>query len=303
MPETGPESMTDPRERVVTVASIAEALSHLATQRGQARIIAGLAGLGRRVSLPEDAYLVDVSEVVALRRVEAEAQSLSLGSAVRLGVLAQHRELGEAAPLMTVAAEHHVEQGLAGETLGARIVSSRGGDPVNIALVAVEAQAEITNLTGSQWLPVSSLFVSEGVSRVDSSTEILTRVRLPVWDGLLGAGLGITPANDRADGHTLALAVSLDERGERFERVRLAHGATWMVPALVAVGEMLVGVELGDKQRLREFVAEVIGLEMAALGDQAPAGLDEAAFRAACHQALKSAARSARQRLSATASE
>ncbi len=295
--------MTDARERVV-VASIAEALSHLATQRGRARIVAGLAGLNQRISLPEDAYLVDVSEVAALRRVEEGAESVSLGSAVRLGVLAQHAELGNLAPLLTAAAEDDVEHGLADETLGARIVSSRGADPLNVALVALGAQAEITNLTGPQWLPVASLFVREGVSRVDSSAEILTRVRLPLREGLLGAGLGITAAGDRDDGHTLALAVSLDDHGERFEEVRLAHGAMWMVPAaLDGAAEMLVDVGLGDKERLREFVVEVIRLEMATLGDEPPAGLDEAAFRAGCHQALKSAARSARQRLTAAPSE
>ncbi|MGC9359429.1 MAG: FAD binding domain-containing protein, partial [Anaerolineae bacterium] len=159
--------MTDSHERVVTVASVAEALSHLATQRGQARIVAGLAGLSQRMSLPEDAYLVDVSEVAALRRVEEGTESVSLGSAVRLGAPAQHVKLGKLVPLLTVAAQHHVAQGLSDETLGARIVSSRGGDPLNVALVALGAQAEITNLTGPQWLPVESLFVREGVSRVD----------------------------------------------------------------------------------------------------------------------------------------
>jgi len=291
--------MTDPRERVVTVASVAEALSHLATQRGRARIVAGWAGLGRRMALPQDAYLVDVSEIAALRRVETGKEGISLGSTVKLAALAQHQDVLKLAPLLSVAARHHVEAGRGGETLGARIVSAWGGDPLNVALVALGAQAEITNLTGSQWLPVASLFVRNGVSRVDSSAEILTRVRVSVLEGIQGAGLGITQANE----HTLALAVALDEHGEHFEEIRLAHGAAWIVPALLEdAAEMLIGVGLGDKQRLHDFVAQVIDLEMAALGEEPPAGVDEAAFRTACHGALKDAARTARRRLAGDAS-
>lgn len=296
--------MTDQGDRVVTVASVVEALSHLATQRGHARIVAGLAGLEHGPNLPEGAYLVDVSEVAALRRVEKADAGLLLGSALHLAALAQHMDVAGSAPLVAVAAAHHAEAGLGAETLGARIVSARGGDPVNVALVALGAQAEITNLTGAQWLAVASLYVRQGVSRVDSSSEILTRVRLPAWEGTLGAGLGVIPGAAGRDPYALALAVALDEGGERFVEARLAHGADWVIPSsLNDVAEMLVDVALGDKQRLRAFVTRVIEQGMATLGEEPGEGIAEEALREACHQALKGAARMARRRLAARVSD
>lgn len=296
--------MTDPHDGVVTVASVAEALSHLATQRGRARIVAGLAGLGTRLALPQDAYLVDVSEVAALRRVESSEAEMSLGSALPLATLAQHAAVLELAPVLSAAAVHLVDAGLGAETLGARIVSARGGDPLNVALVASSALVEITNLTGSQWLPVASLYVREGVSRVDSSSEIVTRVRVPVLQGVQGAGLGIVRDDSSGDDFALAMALTLGDGGERFKDVQIAHGGSWMVPAaLEQAAKMLIGVNLGDEPSLRGFVSHVIDLEVAALGDAPEREMEASAFRSACHRALKDAARMARRRLSAGASD
>jgi len=292
--------MTDHRDRAVTVASVAEALSHLATQRGRARIVAGLAGLRRGLSLPDGIYLVDVSEVAALRRVEQVDGGLLLGSAVHLAALAQHPEVAAIAPMLAVAAARNTEAGLGAETLGARIVSARGGDAVNVALVALGAQAEITNLTGAQWLPLAPLFVRQGVSRVDSSAEILTRVRLPAWEAVQGVGMGVIPGEDECDSYTLALAVALDEGGGRFAEARLAHGSDWMTPSSLSdAAKMLVGVALDDKGRLHAFVVRVIEQGMATLGEEPRGVVGEEALREACHRALKGAARMARRRLAA----
>jgi len=290
--------MTEHPERVVAVASVAEALSHLTTQRGRARIVAGLAGLSGGLNLPEGAYLVDVSEVAALRRIELADDWLLMGGAVSLAALAKHPEVELAAPLVTAASWHHAEGGRGAETLAARVVSSRGGDPINAALVALGAQAEITNLTGAQWLPVASLYVRQGLSRVDSSSEILTRFRLPVGQGAHGGGIGVIAGGDGTDAYALALAVVLDASGERFAQAQLSHGADWVIPtALPEVAERLVGVALDDKERLRAFVAQLIELEMTMLGSETPEWINEGAFREACHTALKGAARTARRRL------
>jgi carbon-monoxide dehydrogenase medium subunit len=41
----------------------------------------------------------------------------------------------------------------------------------------LDAEAQIANLTGRQWVPIASLFVSPGVSRVDATTEMITAFR------------------------------------------------------------------------------------------------------------------------------
>ncbi len=290
--------MTDHTERVVTVASVAEALSHLTTRRGRARIVAGLAGLAGGLDLPEEAYLVDVSEVAALRRVEIGDDGLMLGGALLLSTLIKHPDVQTASPLLAVAGWHHEEQGRGAETLAARVVSARGGDPINLALVGLGAQAEITNLTGAQWLPVSSLYVRQGVSRVDSSSEILTRIRVPLIQGIHGGGIGVASAEGGTDVYGLAIAVRLDESGERFSQVMIAHGADWMNPtSLPDLASELVGIALDDKERLRGFVAKLVELELAGAGAGAPDEIGESAFREACHAALKGAARAARRRL------
>jgi len=296
--------MTDQTGRVVVVASIAEALSHLATQRGRARIVAGVAGLAGGLNLPADVYLVDVSEVAALRRIERADGAVLLGGAVLLATLAKHSEVDSAAPLLSLAAAHHAQSGRGAETLGARVVSARGGDPINVALVALNAQAEITNLTGAQWLPVASLYVRQGVSRVDSSSEILTRLRVTAASGPHGAGVGAIPCEGDRGSYTLAMTVVLSEDGERFTEVRLAHGADWMIPSsLDDVAEMLVGVALDDKERLRAFVASLVAQAIAQMSQEEREGIDEDAFRKACHVALKGATCMARGRLAQPSSQ
>lgn len=291
--------MTEQSERIVTVASVAEALSHLATQRGRARIVAGLAGLAGGRDLPGDAYLVDVSEVAALRRVESDEGWLLLGGALLLSTLAKHAEIQSAAPLVGISGCHHEERGRGAETLAARVVSSRGGDPINVALVALGAQAEITNLTGAQWLPVSSLYVRQGVSRVDSCSEILTRFRVPVGEGAHGAGIGVVTAEDGTDVYALALVVTLDESGTHFVQAQMAHGADCIPPAaLPDLATELAGVALDDKEQLRGSVARLVELEMTTLGPNPPAWASESAFRDTCHAALRGAARAAYCRLS-----
>jgi carbon-monoxide dehydrogenase medium subunit len=62
-------------------------------------------------------------------------------------------------------------------TLAGNVVNAQPAADGSIALLALGAEAEIANLTGRQWVPVASLFVSPGVSRVDATSEMITAFR------------------------------------------------------------------------------------------------------------------------------
>jgi aerobic carbon-monoxide dehydrogenase medium subunit len=161
-------------------SSVQEALAYLMAHQGEAQLIAGGTYL-----MPEvqrgccgATQLVDISRIGALKRIELEDGRMVLGGATTFARLLSCEQVAASAPLIHRAAElmgtpavRHLA------TLGGNVASAQANAEGGVALVALDAEAEITNITGSQWLPVESLFVRPGLSRINSSSEIITSLR------------------------------------------------------------------------------------------------------------------------------
>jgi CO/xanthine dehydrogenase FAD-binding subunit len=216
-------------------SSVEDALAMLAEREGRARLVAGGTDLviqlteGRRAA----DCLVDITRIAGLDRMTLEDGMIVLGANVT------HRQVSES-PLVRERATVLAEACHAVGSRQIRNVGTLGGNVVNAmpaadgttALLALEAEAEIANGTERKWVPLADLFAGPGVSRVDSTGEMLTAFRFPA----LGEGQGSALeriARRRALALPIlvcAVVVTLREGGEEFESARIALGPVAPVP-------------------------------------------------------------------------
>ena len=216
-------------------SSVEEALAMLAEREGRARLVAGGTDLvielteGRRAA----DCLVDITRIAGLDKITLEDGMIVLGANVT------HRQASES-PLVRERATVLAEACRAVGSLQIRNVGTLGGNVVNAmpaadgstALLALEAEAEIANGTERKWVPLADLFAGPGVSRIDSTGEMLTVFRFRAL------GEGQASALERiARRRALALpilicavVVTLNEGGEEFESARIALGPVAPVP-------------------------------------------------------------------------
>jgi CO/xanthine dehydrogenase FAD-binding subunit len=216
-------------------SSVEEALAMLAERDGRARLVAG--GTDLIIQLTEGQRsadcLVDITRIPELDRITLGDGMVVLGASVT------HRQVGES-PLIREWATVLAEACQAVGSLQIRNVGTLGGNVVNampaadgsIALLALEAEAEIADGTGRMWVPLRDLFVRPGVSRVDSTREMLTALRFRALSERQGSALERI-ARRRALALPIlvcAVIVTLSEDGEDFESARIALGPVAPVP-------------------------------------------------------------------------
>lgn len=279
-------------------SSVDEALGYLISQHGQAQVVSGGTSLMPQVQRGEIQVtrLVDVSHIGSMKRLAREGDTLLVGGAVTFGRLVCSNPVLSAAPLLCQAAGALGTPGVRRlATLAGNVVTAVGNADGAVALVALNAEAEVTNLTGSQWLPVRSLFVRHGVSRVNGASEIVTAFRLPCLRAGQGCALvRARPAKpwERAP-MVLALFLGSEQDGRTLAWASVAAGWLGGVPRhLASVEKGLQGLSLADENApgifaamLREalFGSEV---EMAPALEMEIARLAPRAFERAAAQAL-----------------
>lgn len=245
-------------------SSIQEALAYLAAHRGQAQVMVSDKSLVPKIEHGKHRaeYIVDISHICALKRLAQQGDTLVMGGCVSLGMLLENVVVQRAVPLLYEAAQQMASrQACTESTLAGNIVAAQGGIESSVALVALGAQVEITNLTGSQWLPLDSLFVQRGVSQVDSTTEIITAIRCPTLKPNQGAALEkLAPfAMHEEAPFVLALLASLKTGENVIESAAVAIGWDKGVPSrLREAEEKLVDKEAATPSTCEAFVATLI---------------------------------------------
>jgi CO/xanthine dehydrogenase FAD-binding subunit len=159
-------------------ATAEEALQMLAAHHGLGRIIAGGTDLMRDFQRGEHGAdcLVDISRIPELRRI-AEANGM-----IHIGAAATHAEIARSALIhesASVLAEAAAEVGSPQirnvGTIGGNVINAQPAADTALALLALEAEAEVAGPDGTRWLPLAELYVGPGMSRVNPSAELLCR--------------------------------------------------------------------------------------------------------------------------------
>ncbi|HHX66157.1 MAG TPA: hypothetical protein GX702_14870 [Chloroflexi bacterium] len=279
-------------------SSVDEALAYLSAYRGEAQLMGGGTLLMPRVHRGEIpiSRLVDISRICSTRRIIVDGNHLYIGATASFSTLVKNTPIREQAPIVHDAASRMGTPPVRRlATLGGNIISAVGNAHALVALITLGAEVEITNLTGSQWLPVASLSARHGVSRVDSTTEAITSVRVSrLWPGRGSAlqGLNLRETGGR-DLLILGLDLALHEDGETVHRSAAVMGAVGTLPTRLEAAEAaLVGASVHDRATLQAFVTPFAEAAHAALEDplrgaeERVFGLAEDVFHRAVHIAL-----------------
>jgi CO/xanthine dehydrogenase FAD-binding subunit len=216
-------------------SSVEEALAMLAEREGRARVVAG--GTDLIIELTEGRRsadcLVDITRIPKLDKIALEDGMIILGANVT------HRQVSES-PLVRERATVLAQACRAVGSLQIRNVGTLGGNVVNampaadgsIAMLALEAEAEIADGTGRKWVPLRNLFAGPGVSKVDSTRQMLTALRFHALSERQGSALERI-ARRRALALPIlicAVVVTLSEDGGDFESAHIALGPVAPVP-------------------------------------------------------------------------
>jgi CO/xanthine dehydrogenase FAD-binding subunit len=173
-----------------TPSSVVQALEILARYDGQAQLIAG--GTDLIIELQEGKHsvecLVDVTRIPGLDRIEQKDGWIVMGANVTFRQIKddpllkrQARVLSEAAATVGALQIQTVA------TLAGNVVSALPAADGCVALVALDAQAEIVDAQGRAWRPVEELFLGPGRSAVDPRRQMLTAIRVPIAGGRHGS--------------------------------------------------------------------------------------------------------------------
>jgi carbon-monoxide dehydrogenase medium subunit len=229
-----------------TVAStVEETLATLTSLRGVGRIIAGGTDLVIQLQRGdrEVGYLVDITRIPGLTDIRRQNSHIIVGAAATFAQLERSPLIHDSAPVLREASSWVGSPQIRNVgTLAGNVVNAQPAADGSIALLALDAEAEIANLTGRQWVPVASLFVSPGVSRVDATIEMVTAFRFLPRAPREGSAFERL-ARRKALALPLinvATRVLLDSSGDHVRDVRIAIGPVAPVPFRAQEAETLL---------------------------------------------------------------
>jgi carbon-monoxide dehydrogenase medium subunit len=215
--------------------SIDESLEILDRYNGRAQIIAG--GTDLIIELQEGKHsaecLVDVTRIPGLDRIQQSGDWIVLGSNVTFRQIKESPLLQDQARVLAeAAATVGALQIQTVATLAGNVVSALPAADGCVALLALDAEAEITEANESAWHPVRELFLGPGKSAVDPTRQMLTAIRFPALRGKHGSAwerIGrrralVLPILN------CAVAVALDSAGTKFEWAGVGLGPVAPVP-------------------------------------------------------------------------
>jgi carbon-monoxide dehydrogenase medium subunit len=125
--------------------------------------------------------LIDVTSIAEMNALEVRGDSLFVGAAVPVNRVASTREVIAYAQALTEACNL-----IAGPqvrnvaTLGGNVAHALPAADGTIALLALNAQAEIAGFTGTRCVPFKELFVGPGKSSLKHGEELLVGFYLPL---------------------------------------------------------------------------------------------------------------------------
>ncbi len=226
--------------------SVEEALLSLAEGQGSARIVAGGSDLLLELQQgihPPVRLLVDVSQVDEMCSLEVRQDTLFIGASVVLTRLAntqlviQHAQaLADAAAIMASPQVCNIA------TIGGNVAHALPAADGTIALLALDAQAEIANSNGRCKAPLQGLFKGPGQSTLNPTSDVLVGFYIPLRrDGEASAFVRrVSP-----QGIPLALlnmAIWLRQDNGRVASTRIAVGPSGPVPLrMMGAENVMVG--------------------------------------------------------------
>ena len=231
-------------EEYILARTIEEAVATLSAADSSARIISGGSDLLLEIQqgiLPPVGKLVDVTEVEEMSALEIREGCLFIGASVTLARIThsalakQHAQaLADATVLMANPQVCNVA------TIGGNVAHALPAADGTISLLALDAKAEVANMSGRRKVPLKTLFKGPGESTL--GRDLLVGFYLPL------KGTGQSSAFMRRvnpQGIPLAMlnmAIWLERKEDRIVDIRIAVGPSGPIPLrIVSAENALVG--------------------------------------------------------------
>jgi CO/xanthine dehydrogenase FAD-binding subunit len=248
-------------QKYLCAHDLLEALQALANAPGEARLVAGGTDLlldlqqGR---CPPVHTLVDISACAELTLLEVRRERLFVGAAVPLSHLT-------ASPLVQTHARALWEAcGLIGgpqvrntATLGGNVAHALPAGDGSIALLALQARAEVASLGGIRETPLESLYLGPGRTALLQGEEILVGFYLPILQPGQSSAFRRVMRPQGVALPILNMAVWLEQQGEILRDISIGIGPAGTVPCRAwQAEEFLRGKALSEP--LIEQAAQVL---------------------------------------------
>ena len=215
--------------------SVEEALEILGQFDGEAQIIAG--GTDLIIELQEGKHtvecLVDITRIPGLDQIEERDGWIVIGPNVTFRQIKDSSLLqDQARVLVEAAATVGALQIQTVATLAGNVASALPAADGCVALIALGAEAQVTDTAGQRWYPIGELFLGPGKSLVDPTRQVITAIRFSSPQGRHGSAwerIGrrralVLPILN------CAIAVFLNPDGKAFETAQIGLGPVAPVP-------------------------------------------------------------------------
>ena len=243
--------------------NISDALQVLTQAPGPARLISG--GTDLLLDLQQGRHspvhtLVDVTHIPEMATVEIRQDRLFVGAAMPLNRVV-------ASPLGQQHAQALVEAaGLIGgpqvrntATLGGNVAHALPAGDGTIALLALDALAEVANQLGFRQVPIRELFLGPGRSALDPRSDLLVGFYLPLR--LSGQGSAFRRVM-RPQGVAIAIlnsAAWIQREGERIADIRIAMGPASPTPFRALAAEETLRMQLMNQRSVSRALETLLG--------------------------------------------
>jgi carbon-monoxide dehydrogenase medium subunit len=164
-------------EEYLLPLSVQEALDILQSFKGEARIIAGGTDLipELKKGTRQVKYLVDISKIESLKQIEQDGDNIKIGAGVTHSQVAFSEVIQKRATVLAEAASAVGCLAIRNQgTVVGNVVNAQPAADTAVALFALGAKAEIAARNGTRLVPLEELYQGVGVSKVDSTAEIVT---------------------------------------------------------------------------------------------------------------------------------
>jgi len=213
--------------------TLKEALEILARHEGQARIIAGGTDLvlDIRKGTKQADFLVDIRRIPEGSIIEERGTEIYIGAGVTHTQLTESTIINKKVRVLSQAARTVGSMQIRNvATVGGNVVNAQPAADAAVALVALDAKAEIISTDQSrQLVPVEYLYRGPGKSVIDSTRSILTGFYIPVPDSFISA-FDRSARRNSLSLPILNLAVALRKENNLIRDIRIAAGPIGLQP-------------------------------------------------------------------------
>jgi CO/xanthine dehydrogenase FAD-binding subunit len=160
--------------------SIKEALDILMSYQDGARVIAGGTDLIPELKAKslDVECLIDITNISELKKITFDNSFINIGAGVTHAEVASSEMIWEKATVLAEAASAVGSPLIRNQgTVVGNVISAQPAADTAVALFSLEAEAEIVSHQGVKILPIAELYEGVGISKIDSSKEIITKIR------------------------------------------------------------------------------------------------------------------------------